>query len=321
MTKLLSSIGEMVSKISVTERQEDSITTSINNLNTHLTKDECDLEVVETFTNGSWERDTILRPLDDVDVFAVLDRYKWQDDDGDLPKPKTVLKNFKDFLNGLGDYKDKVSQSRPCVSIQLDKINFDVLPSFPEGEGYMMPNEDLDSWTFTNPKQLSQNLESADEYCDYQLKAVIKAVKYWNRENGKLIPSFNIEEVAISIFDTNNFADLEEGIRRWFAEASTYLKKKDFKSENYFETSKNNISEVKKKLAEAKNLVDDKKEADAIKIWKEIFGKEFPTADTEEAKNFSKLLAAGGLKIGSTGILSDLNGRSVPASSGYYGEV
>ncbi len=320
MPTLLQSIEEMIEKISVTDRQEETIETSVNNLNGHLTHEDCDLFVEKTFTNGSWERDTILRPLDDVDVFAVLNRDEWSDENGNLPNPQTVLTNFKDYLNGIGDYKDKVSQSRPCVTIVLSKINFDVLPSFKDGDGYRIPNHDLSSWIFSNPESLSQKLESVDEYCDYGLKKVVKAIKYWNRENEKLIPSFIIEEIAITLFETNKFSNLEEGIRLWFASAENYLNLDDFNTENAFNTSIDNIAEVKKKLDEAKNLFDANKESDAIKIWKEIFGKEFPIVDVEEAKNYSNALSQGALKVSAGGGLSETIGKTISASKGYYGD-
>ena len=320
MTKLIKKITEMIEKISVTDKQEDSITTSVENLNDKLIHEDCDLFVQETFTNGSWERDTILRPLDDVDVFAVLNKDEWIDENNNLPNPQTVLTNFKDYLNGIGDYKGKVSQSRPCVTIELSKINFDVLPSFEDGDGYQIPNHDLKSWTFTNPISLSQRLENTDKYCGYNLKKIIKAVKYWNRENDKIIPSYIIEEISISIFETDKFSNLEEGIRLWFSYAKNHLKSKDFTSENKFNSSKDNIEKVKQKLEEAKELVDSNQESDAIKIWKEIFGKEFPTADIEEAQNFSNELSKGNLKINSSGLLSTTIGKTITSSKGYYGD-
>ena len=59
----------------------------------------------------------------------------------------------------------------------------------------------------------------------------------------------------------------------------------------------------------------------AKKIWKEIFGKEFPTVDEEEAKNFSKALTEGSLKYSSTAGLSSIAGTAVSASKGFYGDV
>ena len=320
MPTLLESIKTMVDNITVTDRQEDTVNTAIQNLDSYLTDENSELFVKETFVNGSWERDTILRPLDDVDVFAVLDKDEWVDDEGNLPNPQTVLTNFKDYLDGIAIYEGKVSQNRPCVTIELSKINFDVLPSFEEGNGYYIPNHDLSSWAFSNPKSLSQRLEDADVYNEYSLKKVIMAIKYWNRENDKLVPSFQIEESSISIFDTDKFSDLEEGIRLWFNNAFDLLEKNTFKTENKYNTTNDNIDHVKQKLNEAKNLLDDDKEADAKKIWKEIFGKEFPTADEDEAKNFSRALSEGGLKISSSGILSQTVGKDITPSKGFYGE-
>lgn len=320
MLTLSESITKMVENISVTDRQEDTITTTIENLDSYLIDEESELYITETFTNGSWERETNIRPLDDVDVFAVLEKSKWLDEEDELPKPKTVLKNLKDYLNGIPIYEGKVSQNRPCVTIELSKIDFDVLPSFEEGEGFLIPNHDLESWTFSNPKSLTQRLDDADVYNDYQLKSIIKAIKYWNKLNDKLIPSFQIEESAISIFDTDKFSDLEEGIRNWFNFAIDLLDKKTFKTENKYDKGKENVEFVKQKLNEAKNLLDDGKETDAKQIWKEIFQKEFPTVDEEEAKRYSSLLSEGSLKISSTGLLSDTVGKNITASKGYYGE-
>lgn len=320
MLTLSESITKMVDNISVTDRQEDTITTTIENLDSYLIDEESELYITETFTNGSWERETNIRPLDDVDVFAVLEKSKWLDEEDELPKPKTVLKNLKDYLNGIPIYEGKVSQNRPCVTIELSKIDFDILPSFEEGEGFLIPNHDLESWTFSNPKNLTQRLDDADVYNDYQLKSIIKAIKYWNKLNDKLIPSFQIEESAISIFDTDKFSDLQEGIRNWFNFAIDLLDKKTFKTENKYDKAKENVEFVKQKLNEAKNLFDDGKETDAKQIWKEIFQKEFPTVDKEEAKRYSTLLSEGSLKISSTGLLSDTVGKNITVSKGYYGE-
>lgn len=99
-----------------------------------------------------------------------------------------------------------------------------------------------------------------------------------------------------------------------------YLQSNRFKSNDDYTAATNKISKVKEKLNEAKKLYDDKKEAEAIKIWKAIFDKEFPTVDVNEAKNFSKSLVDGTMKIGSAGILSTTLGKEIPASKGFFGE-
>jgi hypothetical protein len=322
MATLLQSINTLIDNITVTDRQEENIKQSLSNIEGHLKNTDNDLSVERTFTNGSYERDTIIRPLNDIDIFAVLKSDDWKNEYGQLPTPQKVLTKIKNYLNSLNDYKDKVKQDRPCVTIILSDKRFDILPSFEQlGGGYLIPNYDLETWTYSYPEQLSTNLDSTHKLRNYKLKPTIKAIKYWNRENNKLIPSYHIEETAISIFQLNNFTNYEEAIRIWFNNAEYYLQSAKFKSNNDYTASTNKIKKVKDKLNDAKKKYDEGKEAEAKKIWKEIFGKEFPTVDEEEAKNFSKALIEGSLKYSSTAGLSSIAGTAVSASKGFYGDV
>ncbi len=322
MITLLQCIDGLISKISVTDRQEENIKGSINNLTRYLKDSESGLSVKEVFTNGSYERDTIITPLNDIDLFAVLKKDDWKDGYGNLPNPQSVLSKFKDYLNSLSDYKDKVKQDRPCVTIELSDKNFDVLPSFEElGGGYSIPNYDLKTWTYSYPEKLTKDLDAVHRSKGYKVKPVIKAIKYWNRENSKLIPSYHIEEGAINIFLMNNFTNYEEAIRIWFNYAEYNLVSHKFKSNSDYIAAINKIKKAKDKLNEAKKLYDEGKEGDAIKIWKGIFDKAFPTVDVEEAKSFAKALTTeGGLKIGVGGLLSTTVGKVIPTSKGFFGE-
>jgi hypothetical protein len=322
---LLQSIDQFLENITVTDRQEESIKSSLSNLNSHLLNKDNNLHVNSTFTNGSYERDTNIRPLNDIDLFAVLNFEKWKDGNGNYPKPQAVLTKIKNYLDDQDDYKGKVKQDRPCVTVVLSDKDFDVLPSFPQaGGGYLIPNHALTDWTFTYPEQLTTALDEVHRLRSYKVKPVIKAVKYWNREKGKYIPSYHIEEVAILIFTLNKFANYEEAIRRWFENAESYLISTKFDSQNDYETAVKKIKKVKEKLTEAKELYDEGKETKARRIWKDIFDKEFPAIeedddDEKEAKAFSKALSEGSLRVSSAGILSTSGGFAVTASKGYYG--
>lgn len=318
---LLQSITQLIDNISVTDRQEESIQSSLSNLDGHLKNEDNDLYVKRTFTNGSYERDTMIRPLDDVDTFAVMDEDEWKDDYGNLPSPQSVLTKIKNYLNGLDDYKDKVKQDRPCVTIKLSDKNFDVLPSFEQfGGGYLIPNYDLKSWTFSYPEQLTTDLDNIHRQRNYKVKPTTKVVKYWNREIGKLIPSYHVEETAISIFQLNSFSNYEESVRIWFNNAQYYLQSNKFKSNDDYDTAIKKIKKIKEKLNDAKAKYDKGEEQQAKEIWKEIFGKEFPCVDVEEAKNFAKSLSEGSLKINSSGILSTSTGMAIGASKGFFGD-
>jgi hemerythrin len=320
MKTLLQCINGFIDNISVTDKQEASITGSVGNLDTALLKDDNGLFIRETFTTGSYERDTMIRPLDDVDVFAVLDYEKHKTEFGQYPSPQKVLTKIKDYLNGLPDYKDKAYQDRPCVSIELSKINFDVLPCFDAGNGvYYMPNHDLTSWTVTNPKTHTVELNKLNTESKGRLKSVIKAVKYWKREYKQNIPSYHVEEIAMLVFRNNVITNVKQGIEKWFEQGSGYMEMTKFDSIEEHGKVKEKVKKIHSKLKDAADKYE-KNEAEAIKIWKEIFDKEFDVIDEAEARELSKALSEGSLKIGSTGVLSTTLGKTVPASSGFYGE-
>jgi len=322
---LLQSIDEFLGNITVTDRQEENIKSSLSNLNGHLLNKDNGLNTKSTFTTGSYDRDTNIRPLSDIDLFAVLNLEKWKDENGKLPDPQSVLTKIKNYLNALEDYKDKVKQDRPCVTIELSNKDFDVLPSFEQvGGGYLIPSRDLKSWTFSYPEELAKNLDSIHRNRKYKVKPTIKAIKYWNRESGKYILSYHIEEVAINIFQVNDFSSYEESIRIWFTNAEYNIQSSKFDSFSDYETVIKKIRKVKDKLKEAREFYDGGEEGKAKKIWKDIFDKDFPAVDDpeeEEAKAFSKALSSGALKISTAGTISTSFGNTVVASKGFYGDL
>jgi hypothetical protein len=321
MSTLLQSIDKFIENITVTDRQEDNIDASFNCLKNNLTKDDSGLSVKEVFLNGSYERDTIIRPLDDIDLFAVIDQADYSPNGWSDPNPQSVLTKFKNYLNSLTDYKDKVKQDRPCVTVVLSDKNFDVLPSLRRDGALYIPNSDLDGWIFTNPKSHTDRLNQVHKERSYRVKPVVKAVKQWKRDNDQNIPSFHVEEVAIDIFGIYSITNLEDGIRLWFEHAETYLRSERFKSHDEYSKVLNKINKAKGKLQEAKALIDEKKEGEAKRIWKDIFGKEFPAIDEQEAKAFSESLSKGSLKYSATAGLSTSVGAAVAASKGFYGDI
>ena len=320
MSTLLQSIDKFIENITVTDRQEDNIKSSFDNLKTNLMKEESNLSVKEVFLNGSYERDTIIRPLDDIDLFAVIDQTDYAENGLD-PNPQSVLTKFKNYLNGLSDYKDKVKQDRPCVTVVLSDKNFDVLPSLRKSGALYIPNSDLNGWVFSDPKTHTDNLNRINRNRNYKVKSIVKAVKQWKRETNQNIPSFHVEEIAIIVFNIWTFANLEEGIRLWFEHAEGNLQVGRFKSYDEYSKVKEKIKKVKEKLQEAKKLLDEKKEGEAKKIWKDIFGKNFPAIDDNEAKAFSESLSSGNLKYSTTAGLSASAGTAMATLKGFYGDI
>lgn len=313
---------QFLKNISITDRQKNSISTTYNNISDLLLSSESGLNGERVFLNGSYERYTIIRPLDDIDMFLVLDKAEYMKD-GVVCSSQSVLTKVKNFLNGTKDYKDKVSQDRPCVTVWLSDKKFDVLPCFGDKiNGYEIPNYDLKGWILTNPETHSDRLVEINQKLNMVPRRVIRLIKQWNLDNGKLIPSFHIEEIAMNIFDYTEINSYEEGVYHWFDKAWIYLISSKFKAFDDYKTASEKLSAAKAKVAEAHKLYGEGKETEAKKKYKEVFVTKFPTVSEEEVKNVSEAMRVGGLRMGTNGSLSTTatTGIIVPATKFYGGK-
>ncbi len=319
MATLLQCINKFIENITPSDLQEDVVDSAYDNVEGYLTADDCKLKIKEVFLNGSYIRGTMIRPLNDIDVFAVIDDSDYYIN-GQVPNPQSVLTSFKDYLNNLPDYKDKCKQDRPCITIYLSKLHIDVLPALRHAGALSIPSSDLKSWIFTDPKTHNQNFSDLDRRCNYKAKDIVKAVKRWKNDRSLPLPSFQIEVIACYIFNLFTFKNAEEGIRLWFDHAEGYLTQGMTGSYNQFEKVRDAIRATKKRINEAKAYTDDGKPAEAIKIWKEIFKTDFPTVDVNEARSFGKAIKDGSLKWSASAGLSTAVGSAIAASKGFYGE-
>ena len=319
MATLLQCINQFIEKITPSDLQEDVVQGSYDNLVGYLTKDDCKLNIKEVFLNGSYIRGTMIRPINDIDVFAVIDDTDYYIN-GLEPNPQSVLTSFKNYLSSISDYKDKCRQDRPCITIDLSKLHIDVLPALRHAGALNIPDSSLTRWIFTDPKTHNQNFNDLDRRCNYKAKDIVKAVKRWKNDRSLPLPSFLIEVIAFYVFNVFSFKNAEEGIRLWFNHAEGCLTQGMTGSYNQFEKVRDAIRATKEKINEAKAYTDDGKPAEAIKIWKEIFKTDFPTVDVNEARSFGKAIKDGSLKWSASAGLSTVAGSAIAASKGFYGE-
>ncbi len=319
MATLLQCIDQFIEKITPSDLQEDVVRGAYDNLEGYLTSDECKLNIKEVFLNGSYIRGTMIRPINDIDVFAVIDDTDYYIN-GQEPNPQTVLTSFKNYLNNIPDYKDKCRQDRPCITIDLSKLHIDVLPALRHAGALKIPDSGLEHWIFTDPKAHNLNFSDLDRRCNYKAKDIVKSVKRWKNDRSLPLPSFKIEEIAYYIFNIFSFKNAEEGIRLWFDHAEGYLTQEMAGSYNQFIQVRDAIRITKKQLNDAKAYTVVGKPAEAIKIWKEVFKTDFPTVDVNEARSFGKAIQDGSLKWNASAGLSTIAGGAIAASKGFYGE-
>ena len=83
--------------------------------------------------------------------------------------------------------------------LELSHIKFELVPATQPywwNDTYQIPApaSNYTDWMLTSPSELKKTVDDANNRYNYQIKKLIRLLKYWNVRNGKVYSSFEIEE-------------------------------------------------------------------------------------------------------------------------------
>jgi predicted nucleotidyltransferase len=161
---------------------------------------------------GSFKRKTILPRLydkkSDIDLLIVFDHENIN------VNPSTYRKHLHVFAEQF--YPNSISyKSRPSVVIELNHINYDLVPAFVQEEGFFFPSDEVyipkndTEWMHTDIHGFSKKLESKNEKYNFNVKRIIRLLKAWNAKVGYPIESYELEQIIAEM----NFSgdNIEQG--------------------------------------------------------------------------------------------------------------
>jgi hypothetical protein len=156
--------------------------------------------------SGSYSRRTAIRPLNDIDLFVILDPVLHK---SCYPPaaPITCLQKIQSALKAAYPSHNPRLQGR---SVHIDftgtGIGYDVVPAFEEkhaGE-YKIPDRDRGDWIRTNPEKHAEACKKANERAGDKLNRLVKAAKRWNCQQPEKaqLRSFHLEVMSYEAFST-----------------------------------------------------------------------------------------------------------------------
>ena len=82
--------------------------------------------------------------------------------------------------------------------LELNHIKFDLVPAI-YNYGYQIPSpaSSWNDWMSTDPNGFNQWLTTANINYNFQIKPLVRSVKYWNSINGHYFSSFDLENFII----------------------------------------------------------------------------------------------------------------------------
>lgn len=203
-----SHLSNTASGLVLSEAEKNSIATSISTLKSRA-ESWFGSNIAEQFKFGSYNRDTILpRKVDaksDIDYMMVFK----VDSDGQK-KPQTYLDRLRKFAEGKYATSE-IYQSNPTIVLSLNHINFELVPAIKSYFSYQIPSpaSSWQEWITTNPASAEQAIVEKNKNNNYQIKPLVRLIKYWNASQGYPFSSFYLEQsiVGMSFFLCTNLKD------------------------------------------------------------------------------------------------------------------
>ncbi|MER6793975.1 nucleotidyltransferase [Amycolatopsis mediterranei] len=275
-------------KLVLTEQQQELVKTRRESTATYLATafdSTSDMPLARTKLIGSAARSVIIRPIDDIDVMAVFEnkdnvfeKYRFDS--------QTFLYRIRDALS---KYKVKVVGARG-QAVRLfyqSPPHVDIAPVFKwsgEGTGYGLPNG-TGGWLTTNPDFHEEYMNEKNAALGYHLKPLVRMVKRWNNVHSKRLKSWHLEVVAANTFSSLG-ANSRTASMNFFDWAQTRLYVNDPAGHSgdlssYLTTQgrADVIASLAAAHGRAVKAVDAEtagNHEEAIRLWRIIYGDEFP---------------------------------------------
>jgi len=247
---VLSYLTELSTSITIADSERTSIDTSISTLSYKLNNHFDNIDSIFVF--GSYDRKTILRRSkdanSDVDYMVIFD-------DGSDSTPQTLMNRLKRFAEAKYS-KNEIYQSSPTIVLELGHIKFELAPAYKSwGTLYIpAPASSYSSWVPSDPDAIKTQLNNKNRDNGYQIRKLVRLLKFWNVLNSKVYSSYVLEKY---ILDKNYwfcsnlkeyFYEAVEGLSMY--ELPDYKKAKVQRLKNIVKETKENEQGDRNNLAE-----------------------------------------------------------------------
>lgn len=285
------------SRLELNDREQKNASDRQNEVRDYLVTK---FAIARSFLTGSYKRHTKTKPLRDIDIFFVLAE---SERDYRSKAPSVVIGAFYDAL--VEKYGDKAvrKQGRSAnvdFGVVIDAedntdyrvVSIDVVPAFPLGDDYEIPDTDTGKWIKTNPEIHARKATEAHQAFSNEWKGLVRMVKYWNnhpRHGEKPVkPSFLIEVMALQClyggwqgrfdYEIQGFLSTlaDRIVDEWPDPAGLGPPISDGMDAARKQRAQTLLRTASREASLAIDLVRQGRNGDALKAWRALFGPKFP---------------------------------------------
>jgi hypothetical protein len=279
-------------------RNTDDISSAYANITTRLNKDfwgqESDL--YHRRQVGSYGRQTAIHGVSDLDMafelpWEMYEKYRKYDGNG----PSQLLQNVRNSLK-VRYSRTEIKGDGQVVVIKFDTFVVEVLPAFVDKavDGYRFPDtHDGGSWPVCKPVKEMEAVDRRNVDTNRNYKHVCKMIRAWKNNHGVNIGGLLIDTLVYNFFSQNHDYDAKSygAYDALFVSLFTYLgglNHQDYwaapGSGQRVHSSGKFQKKAKKAAAKCSEAVEAQSEKKKAKLWREVFGRAFPSEVAQIAK-------------------------------------
>ncbi|MDT2815252.1 SMODS domain-containing nucleotidyltransferase [Vagococcus carniphilus] len=263
---------------------------------------------LDTMLSGSYRRETAIRPKaqngvikrPDVDV-VIVTNYDLSD------SPSEVI---DDLYNVLKDKYFNITKQTRSIGITTANVDMDAVPVIApygiDGTWYIA-DRDLDEWLITNPRGQIEHSTTTNTNNNYRYKPLVKLFKWWRRENPTIYkrPKGYLLElmVAENISKNNsNYAilfteTLESMVDKYsiniLLDIVPFIPDPGVPNNSVLNgITSEQFKALYKKIEEhaiiSRQALDTEDGEESTKLWKKVFGNEFPVSTSSSNSLYSE---------------------------------
>ena len=288
---------EFLSNIKIPEDKASTISNRYERITKSLNEyyRDTDSKTANSLQVGSYGRYTGIKGISDLDMLYIMPTSKW-DDYNKKGGQSQLLQDTKTAISNTYSSSD-IKVDRCVVTVNFsDGTHIDVQPVFEiEDQDYKYPDTyNGGSWKVTKPRKEMDAMKEFQNNKNKNLRRLCKMARAWKSKQGVVMGGLLIDTLAHNFlnsttdFDDTSFAYYDEMSRDFFK----YLYDQPKGQEIYYALgSRQHVKRRKsfrRKAKKAYNLSCDAIAATSEKTqhnkWRDIYGKDFPKYQSEEAE-------------------------------------
>lgn len=234
---------------------------------------------------GSCDRQTAIRPLNDLDVLAVFSNKESVWEHTYQYDSQAFLYWIRQKINAKTTVENVGARGQAVRLFYQDNLHVDIAPVFQwHAGGYILPAGD-GSWILTDPYKQAVWANEREATLNNRFRRRVRMLKQWNAAHGKRLGSWHLEAMVGAIF-TGMGDNSRTGTMRFFEWAPGHVHVQDpdgFGGDLAAKLTREQIAAilgsfqsnhdraVKAVEAEARGNLEE-----AIRLWRIVFGNDFP---------------------------------------------